>query len=187
MSRGLTSTEQAQATAESLTAVTLVKLEFGSGTLYANNSAVNISYDGQTWLGAGKLGAIAEVSESTDLAASNITLTLVGTDTTLMSAALNEDYRNRDATMYLAFLNNNNGVIGTPSIIYRGKMDGMAAKIGEEVTISLTVVNRLADWERTRNGRYTNEEQQNKYSGDKGLEFTVQAVEKQIYWGRNEP
>jgi hypothetical protein len=66
-------------------------------------------------------------------------------------------------------------------------MDSMGAEIGKQVSISLSIVNRLADWERSRNGRYTNEEQQKLYSGDKGLEFMVQAVEKEIFWGRNEP
>lgn len=187
MSRDVNSSALAKAQSDAVTAVTMVELRFSSGTLYANNSAINISYGGQTWLGVGKLGAIAEVDENTDLAMSNLTLSLVGTDSTLMSVALNEDYRNREAIIYVGFLDADDQVVGAPAVVFRGRMDSMGAEIGKQVSISLSIVNRLADWERSRNGRYTNEEQQKLYSGDKGLEFMVQAVEKEIFWGRNEP
>lgn len=187
MTRDVNSTAYTAASGETVSAVTFVELQFASGTLYANNSAQNIPYGGNTYLGVGKLGAIAEVEESTDTAASTMTLGLVGIDTTLVSATLNEDYKNREAIISVAFLNTNDAVIGAPAVIFRGRMDSMAIEIGDTATISLSIVNRLADWERTRNGRYTNEEQQNRYPGDKGLEFMVQAVEKEVFWGRADP
>lgn len=187
MTRNVHASALAQTQLENLTAVTFVTLEFASGTLYANSSPINIPYSGNTYLGVGKLGAIAAVQESTELALSNMNLTLVGVDTTLLTAALTEDYRDRDATVEVAFLNSSNAVVGQPAVVFKGRMDSMGVSVGKEQSISLTVINRLADWERTRNGRYTNEEQQKLYPGDKGLEFVVQSVEKQIYWGRNEP
>lgn len=187
MVRDVNSAVLTAAASDTPTAVTFVKLEFASGTLFANNSAVNISYGGDTYLGVGSLGAMNEVEESADTAASMMSLSLNGIDTAILSAALTEDYRNRSATIYVAFLDASDAVIGAPAIVFRGRMDSMSAEVGDGTNITLQVVNRLADWERTRNGRYTNEEQQKLYSGDKGLEFVVQAVEKEIYWGREDP
>jgi hypothetical protein len=187
MTRDVHTNALAAAASEAVTAVTLVELQFGAGTLYANNSPVNIPYGGNTYLGVGKLGAIAEIEESTDTAASTMTLSLVGIDTTLVSAALNEDYKNREAIISTAFLNAQDAVLGAPAVVFRGRMDSMALEIGDVANISLSIVNRLSDWERTRNGRYTNEEQQSNYPGDKGLEFMVQAVEKELFWGREDP
>jgi len=187
VTRNVHSSALAQTQLENLTAVTFVTLEFESGTLYANSSPINILYGGNNYLGVGKLGGIAAVQESAELALSNMNLTLVGVDTTLLSAALNEEYRDRDATVEVAFLDSSNAVIGQPTVVFKGRMDSMGVNVGKEQSITLTVINRLADWERTRNGRYTNEEQQKLYPGDKSLEFVVQSVEKQIFWGRNEP
>ena len=187
MTRDVHSSALSAAAGEAVSAVTFVELQFSSGTLYANNSPLNIPFGGNTYLGVGKLGAIAEIEESTDTAASTMTLGLVGIDTTLVSASLNEDYKNREAIISVAFLGTQDEVLGAPAVVFRGRMDSMSVEIGDVANIQLSIVNRLADWERTRNGRYTNEEQQKNYPGDKGLEFMVQATEKEIYWGREDP
>ena len=49
--------------------------------------------------------------------------------------------------------------------------------------IELDIENRLVDWERPKISRFTNEEQQNLYSGDKGLEFVDSVAEKELFWG----
>jgi len=187
MTRNLPSAVQAETVKEQVTALHLVECEFSGGTLYANTSAINIVYNGNTYLGVGKLGAISDTGEETDISASSIKLQLVGIDTSLVSAALNETFKNRQATIFVAFLDNNDSLVGTPTIIFRGRMESMDMSMGEEAVIAINVISRLADWERTRRGRYTNEDQQDVYTGDKGLEFCVKAVEKQIFWGRNDP
>jgi hypothetical protein len=63
-------------------------------------------------------------------------------------------------------------------------MDTCDLEIGETATITLTIQNRLADWERPRLRRYTDEDQQSVYDGDLGLQFVAQMAEKTIYWGR---
>jgi hypothetical protein len=63
-------------------------------------------------------------------------------------------------------------------------MDTMDLSLGATGKLSVIIQSRLADWERPRLSRYTNEEQQALYSGDKGLEFVPQMVEKTIIWGR---
>lgn len=187
MTRDLTTTVEAEIVKEQVTALHLVECEFSSGTLYANTSAINIVYNGNTYLGVGKLGAISDTGEETDLSSSSLKLQLVGVDSSLVSAALNETFKNREATIFVAFLDANDSLVGTPAIIFRGRMDSMDMSMGDEAVIAVNVVSRLADWERTRRGRYTNEDQQDNYTGDKGLEFCVKAVEKQIFWGRNDP
>jgi hypothetical protein len=47
----------------------------------------------------------------------------------------------------------------------------------------MTAENKLVDFRRPREVRYTHEEQQNLFSTDLGLEFVNAIQEKQIYWG----
>jgi len=54
---------------------------------------------------------------------------------------------------------------------------------GQDATIGMTAENKLVDFRRPREVRYTDEEQKNLYSGDKGLEFVNSIQEKEIYWG----
>ena len=59
----------------------------------------------------------------------------------------------------------------------------MAISLSDTATIELDIENRLVDWERPRISRFTNEEQQNLFSGDKGLEFVDSVAEKELFLG----
>jgi hypothetical protein len=54
---------------------------------------------------------------------------------------------------------------------------------GQNATIGMTAENKLVDFRRPREVRYTDEEQKNLYPLDKGLEFVNSIQEKEIYWG----
>jgi len=89
-----------------------------------------------------------------------------------------------DARLYVGLLDEQHRLIGTPLLIYRGRMDTLDIEMGSTATLTLTVQSRLSDWERPRLLRYTNEQQQADWPGDKGFEFIAQMAEKTIYWGR---
>ena len=187
MTRTIHTNTLAKVDDEQVTMINMVQCNFASGTFYANSTAQSIVYDSNTYLGVGKIGAISEVEENTDVSAHQINLTLTGLDTTLMSESLNQNYRNRSAIIMVAFLDSSDAVVGEPVTIFSGIMDSVQVTVGETCTISLKVISRLQDWERTRFGRYTNEEQQELFAGDKGFEFLNQTIEKTIYWGRTPP
>lgn len=163
-------------------AVTLVRLAYDSGTTLLNSSDRDIVYDSETYLGVGDHGSVTAIEESSQLQANGISLTLSGIDTTLISDALNEDYQGRDARVYMCFFDSDWSLIADPLLIFRGRMDTQDISLGQNASISLTIESRLIDWERPRVRRYNNEDQQNAYSGDKGLEFVAQMVEKEIIW-----
>jgi hypothetical protein len=48
----------------------------------------------------------------------------------------------------------------------------------------LTAESRLIDLERSRERRYTSEDQKIDYPNDKGLEFIADLQDKEIVWGR---
>jgi hypothetical protein len=54
---------------------------------------------------------------------------------------------------------------------------------GQEASIIMSAENKLVDFRRPREVRYTQEEQENLHPGDLGLEFVTAIQEKQIYWG----
>lgn len=122
--------------------------------------------------------------EGAELQSYAVQLTLSGIPTELVSLALVDQYQGREAKIYLGLVDDKHALTGTPLLIFRGQMDTMDIELGKNATITLTVQSRLADWERPRLRRYTNEDQQSDYPDDRGFEFVAQMAEKTIYWGR---
>lgn len=160
-----------------------LKLEFPSGNVFLNSSDRDITWGGNSYIGSGTIGTLSDIEETAELQANGIKLTLSGIPSTYVSIALTTEYQGSTATEYLGFLNNDYVLVDDPFIIFVGKVDTMSISLSDTATIELEIENRLVDWERPKISRFTNEEQQNLYSGDKGLEFVDSVAEKELFWG----
>ena len=163
----------------------MVKMEFGAGaSIFVNQTSQKFDYDGDTYLGVGGLGSINSVEEGTDLQNRPLNMEISGIDPTYLGAALNINYQNKPVTIYFVTLDENDAFIGDPVITFKGKIDTMSVQIEDNARISVRCTSDLADWERPADGRYTNVDQQSRFADDKGLEFTAQTSEKEIFFGR---
>lgn len=183
MSRGLT-TAAANAAAEEVVRRTVaVALDFSSGWVRLNGSPVDLTIDGDTYVGIGGLGAISRSSESAELRSYDLTVALTGIPVDVIALALAEDYQGRAGMVWEVLLDRStNAVIADPVLIFRGRMDTMDITVGQTATVTVTMQNRLADWERPRILRYTDEDQKRLNAGDRGMEFLAATVEKQLIW-----
>ncbi len=164
--------------------VLFVELDFPSGFVRLNSTNSNLvnPADSNSYTGIGNLGSVSSISESSNLQADGIQLTLSGIATGVISAAF-EKAQGRDATIWLGLFDSDYVVIADPSIIFKGLIDNASIAIGETGTIQLNVENRMIEWQRPKIKRYTNEEQQAGFSGDKFFEFVNQTVDKELFWG----
>lgn len=172
--------------------VTLVRIGLDSGDILATNAPFSIfwAWDGGSptaeFLGVGNLGQISAIEEAVGTAASSVQLTLSGIPSSLISIALGEEYRGRDVRIWLALLDDQHALIDDPVLLWRGRLDTMNLALGGTATIEATAHSRLVDAERPRMRRYTNEDQQAVYPGDKGLEFVSQiSAGKELIWGKS--
>lgn len=159
------------------------KFEFPSGNLYLNSSDRTINFDGNDYLASGNIGNLTDIEETSELQANGLKLTLTGIPNAYVSIALTTEYQGSKATLYLGFLSANYTLVDDPFVIFVGKVDVMSIGLSETATIELQIENRLIDWERSKISRFTNEEQQNLFSGDLGLEFVDSVAEKELFWG----
>ena len=186
MSRTLTSGMQTAVTADLVRPITLVQCAFDSGNLNLWSGIGDLTVDSVDYVGAGSLLSIGEISETSELSANGITVTLSGVTSPLITKARDEDYQGRELKVLLGAMDASNGVISDPVVIFSGFMDVMTInESGETATIVVTVENRLIEFEKTRVRRYTAEDQKIDYPNDKGLEFVAEMAEKEIIWGRN--
>lgn len=189
MSRDLTAAARTATQQEVVRPVAFVEMDFSGGFVRANSTPYTLSFDAdndtvdEDFLGVGNLGNISEVSEGADTRARSITLTLSGIDPALISVTLNEHYQGRSCKVWTGLLDDNHKLIADPILVFWGRMDTMDVDIGETATITVAVESRLADWDRPRSARLTNEEQQARYPGDRGLEFVQQVADQEIRWG----
>lgn len=170
--------------------VALVRMGFDSGDVLAAGAPWPILWDwdgdtvDETFIGVGQLGKVSRLAESADVRPWSISLELSGIDPSLVSIAMAEHYQGRDLRVWRAFLNQStHAIVGVPKLEFRGRMDTMNLKLGVTATITVTGHSRLSDWDRPRTRRYTNEDQQALWPGDKGQEFTAGTAEKELVWG----
>ena len=181
--RGLTNDMVAEVSASQLSPILLASLSFatpvhiwtGYGTITVGSTA---------YLGIGTLGSISPVEETTDLAARGISMQLSGVPTAMLAVALTENYQGRECSVLFGALQASGALVSSPVTIFSGRMDVMSINDdGQNATIGMTAENKLVDFRRPREVRYTDQEQKNLFPSDKGLEFVTAIQEKQIYWG----
>ena len=157
--------------------------------VWTGNATKSLSDDfgGGNYLGVGTLGGVSAVTETTDVSAKGIDLTLSGIPTECVSLALSDNYRGRQVAVYLILFNT--AMTSYEQItMFRGRMNQIAInESGETSTLIISCENRLIELNRTTDVRYTDEAQKELYPTDTGLEFVAAMANKSIYWGNSAP
>lgn len=183
MTRGLTPGAEAAALAETGARTLAVELLFGSGPLRVVAGQQDVTIGGNLFTAVGTLGGVSVVEESRELRAYDLTLQLAGVPPDAVTIALNEPYQGRAGTVWAVILDPVTWqVVPDPVVIFRGRMDQMNAEVGESAVVRVGLRNRLADWERPRIRRYTQEDQALDFPTDSALRWVAATVEAQIVW-----
>jgi len=161
-----------------------VEMDFSGGAIRLWTGYGDITIGSDTYTGAADFMKIGTVDETSEIKATGINVMLSGIPSSLLSAALSENYQGRDITMYFGTLDNTGAINDTPYVLFKGSMDVMnITESSDTATINITGESRLIDLEIARERRYTSEDQKIDYPTDKGLEFVADLQQKQILWG----
>jgi len=189
MARDLSASLEAAIIDPVVIGVFFFKAEFDSGDTLFWSGYGDLTWGGDTYTGVGQFGGIDKVDETSDVRANGATVTLSGIPSDLIALALTEPYQGRPCIVYLGALHLTTGALeGTPYPLLAGRMDVMSIEEGADTaSISLTVENRLIELFRSKERRYTHEDQQIDFPGDLGLEYVAGLQEKPINWGVANP
>ena len=133
-----------------------------------------------TYTGAGNLLSIGGLEEVNDLSAKNMTLTLSGIPSSLVSIAINEPYQRREAKVYFGTTDTT-----APIEVFSGIMNTMSIEdSGETSTITVSVESKLVRLEKASNRRYTHENHVSRHAGDTFFSFVADLQDKDVIWGR---
>ena len=187
MARNLSGGLEAATTADVVAPILLVEALFDSGAVRLWTGMGSLSFNGQTYLGAGNLLAVGGVQETQELRATGVDLTVSGVPSEMLSLALAEPYQGRGCKVYFGALDTNTGaLIADPYQIFAGTIDVMSiAEGGDTATIGLSVESQMLDLERSRERRYEHEDQQIDYPGDMFFQYVPTLQDATITWGRS--
>jgi hypothetical protein len=194
MPRDLTDDLAAIYEGKSLQPVLFVEIQFVSGWVRMWSGIGSISWNGKTWLGIGLpngeiLGGLTLLTETSDVQAQGIALSLSGIPSSAVQQVLNETRQAFTANMYLGAIDPSTmAIIADPYLAWSGTTDVATINVtGETCTVTITVENYLLDLQRLRRWLYTHEDQQILSPGDTGFRFVPQLQNTTIWWGTVTP
>ena len=184
MARDVTSGVQVGIAAPSVPMAMAIEAQFETRTVRVWTGIAPILWGGHTWTALGDMVGLDTIEEGTDISARGVAISLSGVNSSLLTLALDDDYRGKPVIIHVLFLNETFTAVAASYQIFAGRMDTMAFEdAGETSSITMQCENHLVDLQRPRIRRYTHEEQQQILPGDRGLEFVAALAEKPLYWG----
>lgn len=145
---------------------------------------LNVSWNGQTFLGLGELGSIGPVREPAELESAGLEFSLSGVNSANVSLAFNEHYLDRPCYLWLAWWDTDLGtLLVDPILLFKGRMDEMPIAVDAETArVGIRAENELINWERITVRRWNDEDQQRLFPGDRGFGKLAETNTRTIYW-----
>ena len=166
-----------------------VKFEFAGGDALYWSGVGDKVINSETYLGAGDIIAFAPQTESANLEANGVNITINGIDSANISVALTDNYQGRNVTIIMGVLAEDQSVTATYTL-FKGLMDVMTiSDDGNYCNISIQCENILIGMNRNKIARYTPSDHEAVVAArgealDKGFRFVPTLQDKSIRWGR---
>lgn len=168
----------------------LVEMQFSTGPLRFTTSPVPVVFGGNTYTGYGALVGVSNLTESEELIADGVRLSLSIVDPALIAASLGsvEAYRGKPVRIWLQLFTDAWAPAGTPRMRFSGLMDrveilrdGGGGEAGGSIVMhcSRAGVGRMR---RAKGLRLTHEQQQRRYPGDTLCRFARELIGKPEPW-----
>ncbi len=184
MARDLTAGLLAETEAAALSPVFFAFFDFQSGAVRVWSGIGSKTWGGNTYTGLGYLGTMSPIEETADVRANGVAFSVSGVPSSLISTVLSDNYQGRDVKLWLGALDGSGAIIADPYQVFAGRMGNVEIDEGPDTaTIRVYAESRLIDLQRSRERRYTNEDQQIDFPGDRGLEYMARAQSTPFLWG----
>lgn len=183
MTRYASSDNETEGGKAAVTVRLLAALDFASGVVYVNDGTTNVEHSSNTYLGIGTFGGIEAIQEDDKVTPATVKLTLAGIPNELIGSAMTETYQGRAVTLYWGFLHESTGAwIDTPETLWAGVMDVMSVNLGPRESV-VELICDDPDYCQPYVRRYTREDHQLDYSGDKFFEYVPNIPGFRSQWG----
>lgn len=185
MARDLTAAAAAAANDGTVRPALFYEGVFSGGTLRLWSGIGPITWNGQTWTGAGQMLGVAAIGETSELRAVGFEVSLSGELSSLVSTALAQARQGLAGRVWLGFFDAAGALIADPFKAFEGRLDMPdVTDDGASARIAVKYESRLVDLDRRRERRYTSEDQALDYPDDRGFDEVPALQDAAVYWGR---
>lgn len=164
--------------------VTLVKLEFPSGTICLNSSTYDLAFGGDTYLAAYGLGRVSAVTDKPG-DVGGLQLEIIKVDATMVALALDDadEVQGSVVTLRTAVLDSTTHQIIDAPLDWVGYADTMSiGEDGKTASIGVTAESKAVDLLRGNPLVYNDPDQQSLTSGDRYFEYVVSQADQPVVW-----
>lgn len=163
--------------------VIFVKIVFDDYTFLACNLTRDYVLSGDTYVGCGGIGSISVISESADVTADPVNLTLTGLNTSLATDLRDFNHQGAPVTIQVGFFDVDETIIPDPVTVFTGFVDTMAMSLDTTLSINIQADSYLRLFFRGPDGhRRMQADQEQIFVGDLGLEFAAR-LSNSVPWG----
>lgn len=185
MDRSASAAVLTEIAAASCRPVHFLKIVFDGSTVYMTDAYREIVWDGQSWVAMGHFLSFSDIEESGGIEVSSCTIGLSGVDQAYISIFLNNNFIDRETSIWKGFLDSSMSVISSPILIFNGRINRPGITEDPDngtCTLAIDAASNWVDFQRIP-GRHTNHtEQQIWFPGDMGFEFAADKT-TQLKWG----
>lgn len=172
-------------------AIWLVEMDFGTGTVRYTNAPVNVTSGGNTYNGFNNLVGVSPLNESESNSAERVTFSFSIVNQAMLAATLGsvDNYRGRAIRLFLQLMDEKFVPDGAMVKRWAGYMDKVQVTRQEssegpsmgkiELLCSRAGMARARMYQ---GRRLTHTQQQQRYPGDKGLEYLQHVIEQPALW-----
>jgi hypothetical protein len=184
MSREATAAMLAALAARAKKPVVFYEGEYSTGTLRLWSGVGTLSWNGQSWLGAGELLQVAPIGEVSHVGAVGFSVTLTGESTAILAANIGAAQQGLPGKVWLGALDAAGALIADPVLCFSGRLDVPdTTDSGQLASITVKYESRMVDLDRPRLRRWTHESQQLDQPGDLGFEYVAALQDAKLPWG----
>lgn len=174
-------------------AVWLVEMFFTSGTIRFTNSPINLTINSVLYTAYGNLVSVSALNESESNSSEKLTLSFSVVDQAMLALCLGnvDSYRGKSIRLYMQLMDDRFQPEGAPIRRWSGYMDKVQVQrsspgsSGGASMGSIDMQCSRAGMARARNFRglrLTNTQQQQRFPGDRGLEYLQNLIEQPARW-----
>lgn len=164
----------------------LVQIGFTTGTVYVWSGVGSLSYGGNTYQGVGTFGGISTIEEGSNVQARGIVLSLSGFNASLLTDVLSDYQQGLPAVVYFGCFDATGTTFLGVITAWAGLTDQPTITVtGETASIEIACENVLVEMNTSVERRYTTEDQQIDYPGDRGFDYMPQIATQTVYFGHH--
>jgi len=183
MARSISASLQTQIANDANKLAFLVELNF-STPLRFTNFYRDITYDSDSYEAGGSFVNVSASQETGEAEINELSITMSNVTSTIRDVIEDGDYINVSVNVYLAFMDTNESLVDATTFFSGNIKSCSILEKKESSTVTINISNHWSNWNLKKGRHFSDESQQQVYSGDKGLEYADQTKDD-IRWGND--